>query len=246
MRKPTRLLLLLGIGSVALWGSSIAYGTTDAGFRSLFNGTDLTGWDGDRDVWSVQDGAITGQTTEQKSLKENTFLVWQGDTPANFELRATFRLVAKNDKHFANSGIYYRSRVDEASKQVFGYQGDMDASLKEYLGAMYEDDRGTIAKSGERVRVSRVDGKPKIEVTGNTANPMEVAGLFAELRAGHWLNYVIIAQGNHIQHYVNGTLTADVTDGDDSKPKSGVIALQVHHGQAMLVQFKDIRIKMLK
>ena len=245
MRKRTRLLLLAVVGSVTFWGSYLARGATAAGLQSLFNGKDLTGWSGDPDVWSVQEGAITGQTTERTSLKENTFLVWQGGAPANFELHASFRLVAKNDKKFANSGIYYRSRFDQASKQVLGYQGDMDASLKEYLGALYEDDRGTIAKSGERVRVSRVQGKPKIAVTGSTANPAEVAGLFAELAAGHWLTYVIIARGHHIQHYVNGQLTADVTDEDDTKPKSGVIALQVHHGLAMLVQFKNIRLKLL-
>src|SRR5260221_12351344 len=204
MRKPANLLIFVLIGCVTFWGSPIAYGTADAGFQLLFNGKDLTGWDGDREVWSVQDGAITGQTTEQKTIKENTFLVWKGGEPANFELRASFRLVANNDRHFANSGIYYRSRVDAASTQVFGYQGDIDASLREYLGAMYEDDRGTIAKFGERVRTSRLDGKPKIEVTGKTASATDIAELFAELSAGHWLNYVIIAEGNHIRHYVNG------------------------------------------
>jgi hypothetical protein len=107
----------------------IACGTADVGFQILFNGKDLSGWDGPRMIWSVQDGAITGRTTEQNQVKENAFSVWQGGALANFELRASFRLVAKNDKNFANSGIYYRSRVDALSKQVRGYQGDMDASL---------------------------------------------------------------------------------------------------------------------
>ena len=135
--------------------------------------------------------------------------------------------------------------MDAASKQVLGYQGDVDASLPDYLGALYEDDRGTIAKSGQRVRVFRSDGKPKIEILGQTASVTDIGELFAELSAGHWLHYVIIAENNHLRHYVNGKLTADVTDEDDTKPKSGVIALQVHHGAAMLVQFKDIQIKPL-
>jgi hypothetical protein len=245
MGKLVAVLMLAVAASLAFCGWPIAYGTADAGFQTLFNGKDLTGWDGDRDVWSVQDGAITGRTTEQKPLKENTFLAWQGGAPANFELRASFRLVAKNDKNFANSGIYYRSRVDLGSKQVLGYQGDMDASLPEYLGALYEDDRGTIAKCGQRVRALQSDGKPKIEILGQTVNATDLAELFPELTAGHWLNYVIVAQGNHLRHYVNGKLTADVTDEDETKPKSGVIALQVHHGPAMMVQFKNIQIKLL-
>ncbi len=245
MEKRARALILGAAASLAFFGSPIAYGTADGDFQTLFNGKDLTGWDGDRNIWSVQAGAITGQTTEQNPLKENTFLVWRGGKPANFELRVSFRLVAKNDKNFANSGIYYRSRVDAVSKQVLGYQGDMDASLPDYLGALYEDDRGTIAKSGQRVRVFRSDGKPKIEILGQTAGATEIGRLFADLSAGRWLHYVIIAEGNHLRHYVNGTFTADVTDEDHTKPKSGIIALQVHHGAAMLVQFKDIQIKPL-
>jgi Domain of Unknown Function (DUF1080) len=245
MKKLTRVLLLAATGSAALCALPIRFAAADAKFQELFNDKDLSGWDGERGVWSVQDGAITGRTTEQNPIQENAFLVWRGGAPANFELRASFRLVAENDKNFANSGIYYRSRMEAASKQVLGYQGDMDASLPEYLGALYEDDRGTIAKSGQRVRAVRLDGKPKIEVTGQTASARDIAELFSELRAGHWLNYVIVAEGNHLRHYVNGRLTADVTDEDDSKVKSGVIALQVHHGPAMMVQFKDIRIKML-
>jgi hypothetical protein len=231
--------------SLATEGTLVSRGSSDAGFQSLFNGRDLTGWDGDPAVWSVRDGAITGQTSEQKIVQENTFLVWNGGEPANFELHASFRLVAKNEKHFANSGLYYRSRFDVATKQVLGYQGDMDASLKDYLGAMYEDDRTTIAKFGQRIHATRVDGKSKLEVTGATASGADLDALFAELSAGHWLNYTIIAKGNHIQHYVNGKLAVDVTDDDDERSQSGVIALQVHHGPAMLVQFKNIQIKLL-
>ena len=245
MESLARVLILAASASPALCAMPIACGTADVGFQILFNGKDLSGWDGPRMIWSVQDGAITGRTTEQNQLNENAFLVWQGGALANFELRASFRLVANNDKNFANSGIYYRSRVDALSKQVLGYQGDMDASLPEYLGALYEDDRGTIAKCGQRVRALRSNGKPKIEVTGATTSAADTSRLFSELVAGHWLTYVIIAEGNHIRHYVNGILTADVTDEDDTAAMSGVIALQVHHGPAMVVQFKNIQIKVL-
>ena len=218
---------------------------SENGFQPISNGKDLAGWSGDFEIWSVQDGAITGQTTEKSAIRENAFLVWRGGNPSNFELRTSVRMVARNTKNFANSGIYYRSRVDPASQQVLGYQGDIDASLPEYLGALYEDNRTTMAKSGQRVRAYQANGSPQFEVTGETASAVELAPLFAELAAGHWLKYVIIAQGNHLRHYVNGVLTAEVTDEDPGSPKSGVIALQVHHGEPMLVQFKDLRIKTL-
>ena len=245
MENLVRIWTLAITGSLALFGSPITCGTADVGFQELFDGKDLSSWNGDRQIWSIEDGAITGRTTEQKQMKENSFLVWRGGAPANFELRASFRLVANNSKNFANSGIYYRSRVDDSSKQVFGYQGDMDASLPEYLGALYEDNRGTIAKCGQRVRVLRSNGGLKIEVAGVTAKATDTSKLFADLASGHWLTYVIIAEENHIRHYVNGILTADVTDEDDTVARSGVIALQVHHGPAMMVQFKNIQIKIL-
>lgn len=245
MTKLLRLLSLAVFAWLAIDGTLVSRSSPDTGFQSLFNGKDLTGWDGDQSVWSVQDGAITGQTSEGKTVQENTFLVWNGGEPTNFELHASFRLVAKNEKHFANSGIYYRSRVDTATKQVLGYQGDMDASLKEYLGAMYEDDRTTVAKFGQRVHATRVDGKSKIDVLGTTATTVDLDTLFAELSAGRWLDYTIIAKGNHIQHYLNSKLAVDVIDDDDTRTKSGVIALQVHHGPPMMVQFKNLQIKLL-
>jgi len=240
-----RLLILAGSVSLTLCAIPLGCGTADVGFRQLFNGKDLSGWDGPRMIWSVQDGAITGRTTEDNQIKENAFLVWQGGALANFELRASFRLVANNGKSFANSGIYYRSRMDALSKQVLGYQGDMDASLPEYLGALFEDERGTIAKCGQRVRAFRSNGEPKIEVTGETANRIDTGRAFSELAAGHWLTYAIIAEGSHIRHYINGIPTADVMDEDEAAAKSGVLALQVHHGPAMVVQFKDIQIRVL-
>jgi len=82
----------------------------DAGFKSIFNGKDLTGWEG-LSFWSVKDGAIVGQTTAEKPTKGNTFLLWKDGTLANFELRLKFRLTAQNEKAFGNSGIQYRSKV---------------------------------------------------------------------------------------------------------------------------------------
>src|SRR6266404_6308098 len=106
----------------------------EKGFQSLFNGTDLNGWDGNRKLWSVKDGAITGQTTAANPAKGNTFLIWTNGTPGDFELRCSFRLVPGDAQGFANSGIQYRSRVvDPANWVVGGYQADMEAG-HDYTG----------------------------------------------------------------------------------------------------------------
>lgn len=215
------------------------------GFRSLFNGENLAGWKGNTQLWSVRDGAITGQTTSEKPTQGNTFLVWEGGDVKNFELHLSFRLVPNNEKHFANSGIQYRSKiVDPAQWVVAGYQADMDGENR-YTGILYEEKgRGILAKPGEQVRVTAADGKTKLETTGTLASAEKIT---SAIRAGEWNEYVIIAKGNHLQHFVNGVPTADVTDLDESKSaSSGVLALQLHAGLPMTVQFKDIQMKTLE
>ena len=108
-----KILRLTALALLALASSSFAL-AADSGFKSIFNGKDLTGWEG-LGFWSVKDGAIIGQTTAEKPTKGNTFLIYKDGQPANFELRASFRLTAQNDKAFGNSGIQYRSRIVDAS-----------------------------------------------------------------------------------------------------------------------------------
>jgi hypothetical protein len=238
-RALRQVVLLIASATVTLGLSG-----AEADFRSLFNGGDLAGWKGNTSFWSVRDGAITGETTAERTTKGNTFLIWQGGDLKNFELRAEFRLVAQNDKNFANSGIQYRSRVvDPAEWVVAGYQADMDGDGK-YVGMLYEEKgRGILAMPGQQVRISEGDPKPKIDVAGETT---PVAEISAAIKKAEWNEYTIIAEGNHLRHYVNGKLTADVTDLDAAKAaKSGVLALQLHAGPPMLVQFKNIRLKTL-
>src|SRR5262245_5440881 len=73
--------------------------------RSLFNGKDLSGWEGDPRLWSVKDGAIHGETTAENKVEGNTFIIWKDGTLKDFDLRLSFRCNATN-----NSGIQYRSR----------------------------------------------------------------------------------------------------------------------------------------
>jgi hypothetical protein len=219
---------------------------SDPQFVSIFNGKDLTGWEGDPKLWSVEDGAIVGRRVKaERPDKGNTFLIWTGGRPGNFELRAAFRLLSDNATGWANSGIQYRSRVvDPAHWVVRGYQADMDGSGK-YVGQLYEEGfRGFLALPGQRVRITPGIGlKPHIEVLGRTADP---AAILAAIQKQGWNEYVIIAEGNHLRQYFNGILSADVVDLDQANAaESGVIALQLHAGLPMTVEFKDILLKTL-
>lgn len=215
---------------------------SEKGFKSLFNGKDLAGWDGVKELWSVEDGAITGKTTAEHPAKENTFLVWTNGTVANFELRAQFKLFPGDARGFANSGIQYRSRIVKPSYFVVsGYQADMEAGHT-FTGILYEEKaRGILAKRGEKV-VIEPDGKINVVGSVGDSNAIEAA-----VKHGDWNDYIIIAKGNHLVQIVNGHVTVDVTDEQASKAaKSGILALQLHAGPPMTAQFKNIRLKKLK
>jgi uncharacterized protein (TIGR03067 family) len=212
------------------------------GFRSIFNGKDLTGWTGNSKLWTVKDGAITGQTTADNPAKHNTFLIWTNGTVSDFELRCSFKLVPGDDKGFANSGIQYRSKIlDPAEWVVGGYQADMEAGPT-YTGILYEErmTRGIMAARGEKVVW---DKDCKKQVTGSLGKSED---LQAAIKKADWNDYVIVAQGNHLQHFINGKQTVDVTDDCEAKrAMNGVLALQLHAGQPMSVQFRNLRLKTL-
>jgi hypothetical protein len=219
-----------------------------AGEVKIFNGTDLTGWEGGKDLWSVQDGAITGKSPEdpekpgKSPLSHNTFLVWKGGTVSNFELRLQYRITSQS----GNSGIQYRSTVVSEGPFgpiVSGYQADFETG-KTYSGILYEEKgRGILAKRGQQVVIKPADGDPKkhkVEVTGEVGSSDEIQ---ATIKPGEWNEYVIIAKGNHLQHFINGKKTVDVTDTQEKAASEGVLAFQMHAGPPMTVQFKDVVLK---
>ena len=214
-----------------------------AGEKPLFNGKDLTGWNGSPQFWSVQDGAITGKTSAATPAPQNTFLILEGVEPGDFELTIKFKMTPGDEKKFTNSGIQYRSTVhDPKAWSVGGYQADFEYG-ETYSGILYEErGRGILAQRGQKVTIKQgaEPKKPKIEVTGSTG---ESADIQAAIKKDDWNDYRIVAKGNHVQHFINGKLTADVTDETAEAPKSGVIALQLHAGPPMQVQFKDIILK---
>ena len=210
---------------------------TDAdGFRPLFNGKTLDGWDGDPRFWRVEEGSITGQTTKENPASYNTFLIWRGGKPGDFQLKIEFRMP---NPGFANSGVQIRSWEGPKKWQVSGYQPDMD-STDHYTGTCYgENYRGGLAGRGEKVVIGK-DGKHKVERFGDAAE------LAKFIKNRDWNEYDITARGNHITEKVNGHLMCEVVDEDKVARKDGVIALQIHAGPPMKVQFRNVRFKELK
>lgn len=208
--------------------------TADDGFVKIFDGKTLDGWKGNDKFWSVKDGAITGQTTAENPTQGNTFLIWQGGEVGDFELRLKFRIES------GNSGIQYRS-VDKGNHVVNGYQADIDSGLT-YMGILYEEGgRGILALRGKKVEIT--DSGEKKEL-GATVPEKEILD---SIKKGDWNEYVVIAKGNQIIQKINGRTTVELTDNQTDKAKaSGILALQLHAGPPMFVQFKDIELKKLK
>ena len=209
--------------------------------KNLFNGKDLTGWKG-LDFWSVEDGVITGRTTKEKPTKGNTFLVWEGEV-ADFELTFQYKIVG------GNSGVQYRSKlVDAKGFVISGYQGDFEAG-KKYSGILYEEKgRGILAERSQKVVIKeganpKDPKKPNIEVTGSLGKTEEIQ---AKINAEAWNEYRVVAKGGHLRHFINGVQTVDVTDETAVGARKGLLALQLHAGPPMVVQFKDLVLKEIK
>jgi hypothetical protein len=213
---------------------------------SLFNGKDLTGWDGDLRLWSVKEGVIHGQTTLANPAKGNTFLIWRGGTLKDFELKIKFRL------ENGNSGIQYRSK--EIDKWVVsGYQAEVENAPGKVGFLYHERGRGWLVNVGDFMVIDENGSK---NVVSNVSDKDELvkAGYYKEK---DWNEYLIVGRGNHLIHYLNGYQTMELVDNDrltnpnDAKDtkgalREGILALQIHAGPPMVVQFKDIRVRALQ
>ncbi len=211
-------------------------------FKPLFNGKDLSGWDGDSRMWSVKDGVIHGETTSEIRANRNTFLIWEG-LLEDFELKLSFRCNAVN-----NSGIQYRStRIAPAGQnkwRVKGYQHEVrnENEVPNVPGFIYDEGgkRGRICLAGEKAEWNE-DGKKSIETF---LTPEQIKNL---IKVDEWNDVRIVAKGNHIQHYLNGELFLDFTDNHPKLALSkGVLALQLHAGKPMWAEFKDIMLREIK
>jgi hypothetical protein len=218
-------------------------GTSDE-WVSLFNGKDLTGWDGDPRLWSVKDGVIHGETTEQNPARNNTFLVWRGGSPKDFELKIKFRI------QNGNSGVQYRSKEFDKWR-IAGYQAEVVNG--DTAGFLYhEGGRASLVNVGEFVVIDKNGTR---QVVGNVNDKQELIKT-GFVKEKDWNAYHIICRGNHIVHYLNGYKTMELIDDDrvtnPADPKDnrgasreGLIALQIHVGPPMVVEFKDISLKQI-
>lgn len=204
------------------------------GFVSLFDGKTLDGWDGDPSYWSVQDGCITGISTDAKPIAYNTFLVWKNGEVADFELQADFRLFNHN------SGIQYRAFMNPGKPwSMGGYQGDIAGAP--YMGIVYgENFRGILCQRGQQTTIGK-DGKPV--VTGQVGDRDE---LLSHIDLNGWNSYRIVAKGNVCTQFINGFKVSEIIDEDDAARFSGLIGFQLHAGPSMKVQFKNVFLKNLK
>jgi hypothetical protein len=223
------------------------------GFVSLFDGKTLHNWVGDTTYWRVEDGCLVGVVTPETLLKRNSFIIWQGDMPENFEIRVEYKISAQG-----NSGINYRSEKIEGFPYVLrGYQADLDGA-NNYTGSNYEERRRTtLASQGEKTTLPPIavspdslqahirnnQWLPKI-VTGSLGDP---AALKAVIKNDDWNDYKIMVEGNHMQHYINGVLMSDVTDNDTVNRRfTGLLGVQVHVGPPMRIAYRNFRLKQLK
>ena len=231
---------ILGLAALvfAFAGQALA-ADAGKGFKSIFDGKTLKGWNGDPKFWSVQDGAITGKTTKENPTKGNTFIIWEGKT-GNFDLRLDYKIIG------GNSGIQYRSfKADGPDEwRIGGYQADFEAG-DTFSGICYgERFRGILSLRGKKTILTvGDDGKLKKEVE-DFAKDADIA---KAIKKEDWNSYRIVARNFNLTHYINGVKTTQVIDRDrKTRRAEGLLALQLHAGPPMNVQFKNIRIKELQ
>ncbi len=225
----------------------------DEVYTVIFDGKSLDNWKGDPSYWRVEDNCLVGVVTPETILKRNTFIIWQGDMPEDFEIKVEYKISKEG-----NSGINYRSeQVEDLPYALKGYQADLNGP-NTYTGSNYEErGRTTIAAQGQRTVLPPLTSNsdslqahikdnqwiPKIS-TGSLGNPVS---LRTHIKNDDWNEYHIIVKGNHLQHYINGVLMSDVTDNDIVNRRfKGLLGVQVHVGPPMRIAYRNFRLKKLK
>ena len=240
-RGSLKVLLAVGMSAMVMGADDKSNQSAEKdseGFVSIFDGKTLNGWHGLEGFWSVKDGAITGEESKEHAAPQ-TFLIY--DKPvSDFELHYKYKFAS----HDGNSGLQFRSKIiDEKTSRVGGYQADCDAG-RGYDGSIYDEagvagGRNTMSNRGEKT-VWTAENKRE-----NSKLPESGGDLQKEIKLNDWNDVVLVAKGNHITYTINGHLMTDLTDESPKALKQGVIALQLHAGFVMEIQFKDIKLKTL-
>lgn len=206
------------------------------GFTSMFDGTSLAGWEGDPAFWRVEGGLLVGESTAEKPLPANTFIIYTKSQPADFELKIDFRITA------GNTGVQYRSqRAPDVGKFVLkGYQADIDFA-NQWTGQLYEErGRAFLALPGQATALTT--DKPRIFGSVTPADAVKAA-----VNVGGWNTLHVVARKELVVHAVNGKVSAVFLDGDAKlRPAAGFIGLQLHTGPPMRAEFRNLGIRMLE
>lgn len=252
MKTPLRILAALAFSSALCAQppapSSAATATAatnpdpDAGFVSIFDGQSLAGWDGDPKYWRVENGCMVGEITPETIIRRNTFLIWRGGKPADFELKVAYRISTAG-----NSGINYRSiELTDAKWSLAGYQADIDGPTKNkpplrHTGLNYEErGRTFLARRGE---ISRIEATGKPTLIGSVGDN---EALKSFIKDDDWNEYHLIVRGHTMVHILNGHAMSVVLDEDPNKFRAdGLIGVQVHVGGPMKVEFRSFKLKTL-
>lgn len=223
-------------------------------FVKIFDGKTLKNWEGDPTYWRVENGNLVGEITPATLLKTNSFIIWRGGEPGNFELKGEFNITSDG-----NSGINYRSeQLPDVPFALRGYQADIDGKNR-YTGQNYEErKRTTLAYRGQKTTIPAFSGPGTPEairanVKNNAWNALTVTGslgssdsLKASIKSGDWNTFHLIVNGNRLLHYINGILMSDVTDEDPvNGTRKGLLGVQVHVGPPMKVQYRNLMLKEL-
>lgn len=245
--------VMVGLSAICLVLSGCRSSVVDrsSDLIEMFDGKTLANWSGDPLYWSVQDGALVGEVTADTLLKRNTFIIWQGDMPADFELTVEYRITESG-----NSGINYRSEMVEGVPFAMrGYQADFDGKNR-HTGSTYEERRRTVvASQGESVELPAIPDTANLKdyIKRNNFKSKKVLkklGSREEIRSHFrqedWNEYRIEAKGNHLKHFVNGVLMSEVVDHDPVHRRlDGMLGVQVHKGPPMKVEYRRFLLKSL-
>jgi hypothetical protein len=208
--RPTWLVLAL-----LLAGGSTA--ATDDEFRPLFDGRTFEGWEGSRDLFRIEDGAIVAGHLE-RPIPRNEFLCTTRQF-GDFELQFKAKLVGKGN----NAGVQFRSQRVPNHHEVSGYQCDMGAAFgRSVWGSLYDESRrNRMLAEGAQDRIKEV------------------------FKPDDWNELVVRCQGPRVQIWLNGYQTVDYIESDDKIARQGVIGLQIHGGAPAEASYKEIRLKVL-
>jgi len=184
----------------------------------LFDGRSFHGWEGDTvKTWRIEKAAIVGGSLKE-TIPHNNFLCTR-QSYSNFILHLKFKLTGNSG--FVNAGVQFRSqRLTDPAHEMIGYQADIGPK---YWGSLYDESR-----------------RNKTLVLPDSITMARL------VKMNDWNDYQISCDDRRIKIFLNGELTVDYIEQDQSLPQSGLIGLQIHGSGKAEVHYKDIMLTELQ